>query len=87
MKYRVKYENKIIGIYNVIDDNNVEYVVDKEQIKNLEKENISLNPMLRKDFKGDKFPLFDNRIKNSKRFGNVEIGYHTDPITLELLKE
>lgn len=87
MKYIVKYENKIIGIYNVIDDNNVEYVVDKEQIKNLEKENVSINPMLRKDFRGYKFPLFDNRIKNSKRFGNVEIGYHTDPITLELLKE
>ena len=87
MKYIVKYENKIIGIYNVIDDNNVEYVVDKEQIKNLEKENISLNPILKKDFKGKKFSFFDNRIKNSKRFDNLVIGYHTDPITLELLKE
>ena len=86
MRYMVKYNTLPIGIYNVISSNCVEYTVDKEQLRRLEKEGIELNPMLKKDFTGKAFPFFDNRISNSKRFENVSIGYHTDPFTLEEIK-
>ena len=50
MKYIVRFNTLPIGIYNVISNNCVEYAVDKDQLRKLEKEGIELNPMLKKDF-------------------------------------
>ena len=82
MKFVVKYGDLPIGIYNQISKNCVEYTVDKENIKKLQDEGIQLNPIVARDYTGKEFPFLDNRIRNSKRFKNVEIGYHTDPIGL-----
>lgn len=83
MKYLVKYGDVVIGMYNVISKDCVEYTIDKENIDRLEKEGIELMPMIAKDYTGKAFPFFDNRIRNCKRFEGARIGYHTDPVELE----
>ena len=49
----------------------------------LKEKGIQVFPLLAKDFEGKEFPFFDNRIRDSKRFEGVPIGYQTDPVELE----
>lgn len=86
MRYTVKYRGVVIGLYNVVSNNCVEYVIDKSGIEKLEKEGYELYPDLTKDYSGKSFPFLDNRIRNCSRFENEKIGYHTDPITLEVIE-
>lgn len=86
MKYIVKYKDVTIGEYNQYDEH-VEYIAYKEQIKRLEEKGIYVIPFLTENMNCRAFAYLDNRIKNSKKIGDVVIGYHTDPITLEEVKE
>lgn len=83
MKYKVIFNNVVIGMYNVISKDCVEYTIDKDVIDKLDKDGVKIIPLISKDFTGKSFPFFDNRIKNCKRFDGVSIGYHTDPVELE----
>ncbi len=87
MKYTVKYRDVVIGSYNVISNDHVEYVIDKSGINKLEKEGYQLYPDLVKNYSGKSFPFLDNRIKNCFKYENEKIGYHTDPIALEIIFE
>ncbi len=77
MKYIVKYEDIVIGEYN-----EEEYVFYEESKKQLKEKGYDLLPMIDHSIK-NKVPLFDNRIKNCKRFSGKKISYHTDGIELE----
>ena len=83
MKYKVMYDGRVIGMYNVISNSCVEYTIDKNGIDELKKKGIEVLPMISKDYTGKSFPFFDNRIRNCKRFEGVSIGYQTDPVVLE----
>lgn len=87
MKYKVKYNDVTIGLYNVISDRCVEYTIDKEAINKLEKSGVKVIPIISREYTGKGIPFLDNRIKNCKRFSKVNntniIGYHTDPVELE----
>jgi len=87
MKYRVKYNDVTIGLYNVISNRCVEYTIDKEAINQLEKRGLKVIPIILKEYTGKGIPFFDNRIKNCQRFSDVNntniIGYHTDTVVLE----
>ena len=84
MKYKVKYEDIIIGKY-IVDNNNTEYIFRKESLKELKEKGYDLLPIINHSIKG-RVPFFDNRIKNCKRFPGKKIGYHTDGVTLEEIK-
>ena len=78
MKYIVKYDNVVIGTYNIIDKENVEYKVDKEGIEILD----NLLPILKESRTSKDIPFFSTMIKNCKRFGKI-IKYHNNKLELE----
>lgn len=82
MKYIVKYEDIVLGEYNVYEDY-VEYIVYPEGKKAIREKGYDILPMISKSFKGKSLPFFDNRIRNCKRFPGRKIGYHTDSVELE----
>ncbi len=82
MKYIVKYDNVVIGTYNIIDKENVEYKVDKEGIEILEKRGYNLLPILKESRTSKDIPFFSTMIKNCKRFGKI-IKYHNNKLELE----
>ena len=84
MKYIVKYEDIIIGKY-IVENNNTEYIFREDSLKELKDKGYDLLPMIDHSIKG-RVPLFDNRIKNCRRFPGRFIGYHTDSIRLEEIK-
>lgn len=80
MKYIVKYEDVVIGSY-IDDKDKEEYIVYNKGIEEIRSKGFDPLPMFCKSSKG-KFPFFDNRIRNCKRFPGARIKYHTDPIEL-----
>ncbi len=82
MVYLVKWDNVIVGIYSILENGTVKYKVNKKNVDKLLKMGIKIAPLLVNDYIGCSFPYLDNRIKNSSRFQDSVIGYHTDPIEL-----
>lgn len=82
MKYIVKYDGIVIGTYNIIDEENVEYIVNEEGIELVRKNGYNLLPILKESKKATDIPFFSTMIANCSRFGK-KIKYHNNKLELE----
>lgn len=83
-KYVVKYKNKKIGELTVKEGVYV-YIPDTEKIASLEKTGEKILNLLKEEKTEKTIPFFESRIRNCKRFGVDEMGYHTDCYSLALI--
>lgn len=82
MKYNVKYDGIVIGIYNIIDEKSVEYIVDETGLEIIRKKGYNLLPILRESKKAVDIPFFSTMIKNCSRFSK-KVKYHNNKLELE----
>lgn len=85
-KYVVKYKNEKIGELTVKEDTYV-YIPNMEKIASLEKMGERILNLLKEEITDETIPFFESRIRNCKRFGVDEMGYHTDFYSLALTYE
>ncbi len=84
MKYLVKYDGIVIGIYEVISEEKVKYTVDTKGIDEVKSKGYTLLPILRNTKEAKDIPFFSTMIKNCERF-NGRIKYQTNKLELELI--
>ncbi len=82
MKYLVKYDGIVIGMYNVISEKLVEYITDHEGLEEVKKKGYHLLPILTQDKEAKDIPFFSTMIANCERFGD-KIKYQTNRLELE----
>lgn len=85
-KYVVKYKDEKIGELTVKEGMYV-YIPDIEKIASLENDGEKILNLLKEERTAKTIPFFESRIRNCKRFGAQEMGYHTDFYSLALTSE
>lgn len=86
-KYEVRYEDEIIGNYIIFTDNLKHFYPNEDGIKKIREKGYDPIPFIIKEQKSSYIAFYDNRIKNSEKFGMKILGYQTDPIKLEKVLE
>ena len=83
MKYKIFYEDTLIGILEIDEKNQYKYTPDEEGT-DLKRNEISIFPELLDKYDEQKpIALFKSRIKDAEYFGNTDvISKQTDPFKL-----